>query len=47
MASSESGIDWFAFERKDAEDTLVHAAQRFAPDKTFQRFDPESEFAKC
>jgi hypothetical protein len=34
------------FKGEDAEDALVHAAQRFVSDETFQCFDSEREFAK-
>ena len=38
-------VDGLALHRQDAEDALVHAVQRLAPDEAFERFDAEPELA--
>lgn len=42
----QSGIDRFAFEGEDTEDTLVNTTQRLALHEPRQRLDAERKFAK-
>ena len=44
--SLESRIDGFAFQRQNAEDTLVNTSQRFALDKSLQAFYPQSKLSQ-
>ena len=43
----EARIDGLTFKREDTKNTFVDTAKRFIPNKSLQRFNPKSEFAKC
>ena len=43
---SQSRIDRLALQRQDAKHALVDPAQRFLPDKSFQRLDAQGKLAQ-
>jgi hypothetical protein len=44
---SEARINGLALKRENSKNTFVNAAERFLPDKSFQRLDTQSELPQC
>jgi hypothetical protein len=43
---SQAWVNRLALQRQHAKDGFMHAAQWFFPNKSFERFDTEREFAE-